>query len=216
MFFSMSNRPGLRERKKQATRAAISQIATRLFIERGFDNVTVAEIADAANVAKMTVFNYFARKEDLFFDRDEESRELVRDALAGRARGESPIAALRRLAQDLAARKHPFAKFTASTATFWRTVGRSAALSARAREMRDEFVDDLSRLLADSAGRPHSDPQAHLAAAMIVAAWTTAYREGLRRRGASDAGSQGGHAFLDLVERGFAGVAAALKGTPYV
>jgi hypothetical protein len=93
---------------------------------------------------------------------------------------------------------------------------RCAALSARAREMRDEFVDDLSRMLAESAGRPLSDPQANLAAAMIVAAWMAAYGEGLRRRGASDISNPGGRAFLDLIKRGFAGVAAALKGTPYV
>jgi AcrR family transcriptional regulator len=82
---------GLRERKKRATRQAISDVATQLFTERGFDNVTVAEIAAAANVAKMTVFNYFARKEDLFFDREDESRELPRAALAGRPPGESPL-----------------------------------------------------------------------------------------------------------------------------
>ena len=62
----MTNEKGLRERKKLATRRAISDIATGLFMERGFDNVTVAEVAEVANVAKMTVFNYFPRKEDLF------------------------------------------------------------------------------------------------------------------------------------------------------
>ena len=53
---------GLRERKKQATRRMISDVATGLFVRRGFDAVTVAEIADAAGVSKMTVFNYFPRR----------------------------------------------------------------------------------------------------------------------------------------------------------
>ena len=60
--------PGRRERKKQQTRQAISDVATGLFLERGFDAVTVAEVARAADVAVQTVFNHFPAKEDLFFD----------------------------------------------------------------------------------------------------------------------------------------------------
>ena len=59
---------GRRERKKQQTRDAISHVATLLFLERGFDAVTVAEVARAADVAVQTVFNHFPAKEDLFFD----------------------------------------------------------------------------------------------------------------------------------------------------
>lgn len=59
---------GRRERKKQQTRQAISDVATTLFLERGFDAVTVAEVARAADVAVQTVFNHFPTKEDLFFD----------------------------------------------------------------------------------------------------------------------------------------------------
>ena len=68
---------GLRERKKAETRQAISDTATRLFEARGFEAVTVAEIAAAANVSAKTVFNYFPAKEDLFFD----AEDTVRDAL---------------------------------------------------------------------------------------------------------------------------------------
>ncbi|WP_203589765.1 TetR/AcrR family transcriptional regulator [Streptomyces sp. SID13031] len=60
--------PGRRERKKLQTRQLISDAATTLFIERGFDHVTVAEVAKAADVAVQTVFNHFPAKEDLFFD----------------------------------------------------------------------------------------------------------------------------------------------------
>lgn len=205
----------LRNRKKRATRLAISNIATRLFVERGFDNVTVAEIADAANVAKMTVFNYFPRKEDLFFDREEEGRTLVRAALGNRSPGESPIAALHRLSRELTERKHPFAKFTAATANFWQTVRLSPALSARAREMRDEFVDELADLIADSAGKPAGDPPADLAAGLLVAAWIAAYTDGLRRQRAGAAAGAARTAFLNLIDRGFKGAAACLKGTSY-
>jgi AcrR family transcriptional regulator len=206
---------GLRERKKRATRLAISDVATRLFVEHGFDQVTVAEIAEAANVAKMTVFNYFPRKEDLFFDREEEVRALVRTALIDRPPGESPIVALRKLAHELAGQKHPFAKFTAGTASFWQTVKLSPALSARAREMRDEFVDELAEMIADSVGKPAGDPPADLAAGLLVAAWIAAYADGLRRQRAGDTGSEARTAFLSLIDRGFKGTAACMKGTIY-
>lgn len=59
------------------TRQTISDAATRLFFERGFDNVTIDEIADAADVSRMTVFNHFPRKEDMFFDREQEIRDIA-------------------------------------------------------------------------------------------------------------------------------------------
>jgi AcrR family transcriptional regulator len=92
----MAEGPGLRERKKVRTREAISNAATALFLERGFDNVSVAEIAAAIDMSKMTVFNYFPTKEDLVMhqiaDHVDEATEIVRH----RAPGESPVAALRR------------------------------------------------------------------------------------------------------------------------
>ena len=114
----MADEKGFRGRKKLATRRALSDMATRLFIERGFDNVTVAEIAEAANVAKMTVFNYFPRKEDLFFDREDEGREMLRDALAQRSSHEPITAAVQNLVHRLVKQKHPFTKLPAGTAGF--------------------------------------------------------------------------------------------------
>jgi AcrR family transcriptional regulator len=60
---------GLRERKKRETRQQISDVASAMFAQRGFDAVTISQVAQAAGVAKMTVTNYFPRKEDLVFDR---------------------------------------------------------------------------------------------------------------------------------------------------
>src|ERR1700689_4983850 len=90
-----------RSRKRLATRQGISNAATRLFFERGFDHVTVDEIAAAADVGRMTVFNHFPRKEDMFFDLDEEIREMLRETLRRRPVQIAPLEALRLLAHRL-------------------------------------------------------------------------------------------------------------------
>src|ERR1700733_7167911 len=102
-----------RSRKRLATREGISNVATRLFIERGFDQVTVDEIAEAADVGRMTVFNHFPRKEDMFFDLDEQGRDVLRDALAKRDAKVAPIETYRRLAHRLVAEGSPFVEFSA-------------------------------------------------------------------------------------------------------
>jgi AcrR family transcriptional regulator len=102
-----------RSRKRLATREGISNAATLLFVERGFDHVTVDEIAEAADVGRMTVFNHFPRKEDMFFDRDEEGREILRDALRQRGRKVAPIETYRLLAHRLVAGQSPYLSFTA-------------------------------------------------------------------------------------------------------
>jgi AcrR family transcriptional regulator len=187
-----------------------------LFTERGFDNVTVAEVAAAANVAKMTVFNYFPRKEDLFFDREDEGREMIREALAQRSQNESQTVAMQNLAHRLLKQKHPFAKFTSGTARFGYTVMQSPALSARIRELRDEFVRDCAKMLADSVGRTHPDPEAHLFASLLMAAWSTAYAEAFRQQRKGRSSSEVKLAFTNLIDRGFEGIRAAMNATPYV
>src|SRR4051812_40492036 len=100
---------GLRERKKRETRAAISRVATALFYERGFDAVTVDDVARAAGVSKMTVFNYFARKEDLMFDREPEGIELLRSVLENRGQ-KGVLTALRDEVRRLVATQSVFTK----------------------------------------------------------------------------------------------------------
>jgi len=78
---------GRRERKKAATRKAISDVATMMFLERGFDNVSIREVADAADVSPTTVFAHFAQKEALVFDEDDEQRDRLVSAVSHRASG---------------------------------------------------------------------------------------------------------------------------------
>lgn len=205
---------GLRERKKQATRLHISNVATQLFIARGFDNVTVGEVADAANVSKMTVFNYFPRKEDLFFDRSEDIVDLLRRCLDARGRM-SPVAALQRLAHNLVEEGHPITKISHDVAVFWNAVAESTSLRARALELLEQLEQQLGCMLASSVQLPPADPNAQLVAATVLAAWRVAFGEALRhRRSGSTAASR--KMLLDLLDRGFAAAATAAKGTPYV
>src|SRR5215210_4498665 len=87
---------GLRERKKQRTREQIAEAARRLFVERGFAKVTVAEIARAADVSEQTVFNYFPSKEDLVYWRLGSFEEELLTTIREREPGEPAIAAFRR------------------------------------------------------------------------------------------------------------------------
>src|SRR5918911_4142767 len=88
---------GLRESKKLATRQQIADVAMRLFATRGFDAVTVADVAAEAGVSQKTVFNYFPTKEDLFFDEVPAREAAIVAAIRGRKAGESVVGALRRL-----------------------------------------------------------------------------------------------------------------------
>ena len=78
---------GRRERKKAATRKNISDVATTLFLERGFDNVSIREVADAADVSPTTVFAHFSQKEALVFDEDDEQRDRLVAAVRNRPAG---------------------------------------------------------------------------------------------------------------------------------
>lgn len=189
----------LRESKKRETRQRISDVATRLFFERSFDAVTVEEIAAAAHISKVTVFNYFPRKEDLFLDRQDEVQVFLRETLGARPKGQSAVDALRCLVGRLQEQKHPFARIDGQTAAWWRVVAASPSLKARVREIGDEAVDGLAREL--SGGKP--DGPTRLVAGMIVLTWRTAYSEALRVLEGGGSARKANAAFLALIDRGF-------------
>ncbi|MFJ6896212.1 TetR/AcrR family transcriptional regulator [Streptomyces hokutonensis] len=175
----------LRERKKRATRQRISNVATDLFKARGFDGVSVAEVARAAEVSTMTVFNYFPRKEDLFLDRIPEAVEVLSGAVRHRAPGETPLAALRRLTLELRDQRHPLAGPNDNFPAFWQVVIDSPALRARAREGLEEIENALSDALAETA---QNTPDPALTAALIVAAYRSVYVTTARRLLAGERG----------------------------
>lgn len=205
----------LRSRKRLATRQGISDAATRLFWERGFDHVTVDEIAAAADVGRMTVFNHFPRKEDMFFDRDEESRALLRDALRQREPGVAPIETMRRLAHRLVTQRSPYVSFNALGQAFIATIERSDTLKARARAIRDELTQVVTLALAECVGRAADDPAAHLTAGLLMATWSVAFLEAHRTFRQSQDTEAAKAMFLALVDQGSVGINAAMAGSPY-
>ncbi|MFD4709802.1 TetR/AcrR family transcriptional regulator [Streptomyces sp. NPDC058430] len=168
----------LRERKKRATRQRISDVATGLFAARGFEEVTIAEVARAAEVSAMTVFNYFPRKEDLFLDRIPQAIELFTEAVRQRSSGETPLGALRRLVLELLDQHHPLSAVDDDFPAFWRIVIGSPALRARAREGVEELEEALVRTFAETVPG-FADPD--FAAALTVAAYRSVYVRTARR-----------------------------------
>jgi AcrR family transcriptional regulator len=173
---------GLRERKKRETRRLISDVATMLFVERGFDAVTVAEIAARVGVAPKTVFNYFPRKEDLFLDRLEELSAMVTAAVRGSGPGVGAPGALLALVLDLLAQRHPLSGYAEpGYVHFWQVIIDSPALQARVREYVQEFEGLLAALIAERSGAAEPDFRARFAAAAAVSAYRTVYLDGARR-----------------------------------
>ncbi|MET8624310.1 helix-turn-helix domain-containing protein [Kitasatospora sp. NPDC004669] len=176
--------PNLRELNKRRTREAISHAATRLFIEQGFDRTTIAEVATAAGVAKMTVTNHFPRKEDLFFDLHEELVLRLAHTVAGRAPGESALAALRRDCLAALDRHDPRLGFSGQD--FARTIAESPALGARLRELNEQGETALAEALAEAVhatpGNPEGvDFESRVAAALLAAVDRAVFTEVFRR-----------------------------------
>jgi AcrR family transcriptional regulator len=147
------NELGLRERKKQQTRQLIADTAHRLFLERGFDAVTVAEVAREADVAEKTVFNYFPTKEDLFYSRLESFEAELLDAIRGRKPGETVVAAFGRFVLQerglLARKRGSEARAAAETLrAITRTITESPALLAREQQVFARYTSSLAAVIA--------------------------------------------------------------------
>jgi AcrR family transcriptional regulator len=152
---------GLRELKKEQTRQLIAGTAWRLFADRGFDKVTVAEIAREAQVAEATVFNYFPSKEDLFYSRFEAFSARLADTVRDRGPGEPALAAFRRALLEegglLAQAETGDREALARLRTVNRVIAESPALLAREQQAFARSAADLAALLAAETGAPRDD-----------------------------------------------------------
>jgi AcrR family transcriptional regulator len=171
------------DRGGSKTRAHIAEVATRLFLARGFDDVTIAEVAAAAGVSRVTVFAHFEHKEDLLLDRLPDAAEIVRTAIRERAEGIGPVEALRRVALALVDQEHALSGLGEGVVPLLRTIAASPALIARLRAFEYEIEQALA---ADLRNDPRFSGDHALVAAMLIAAYRAIAVATAQRRLAED------------------------------
>jgi AcrR family transcriptional regulator len=163
---------GRRERKKAATRKTIAEAALRLFLERGYDGVTVRDVAEEADVAATTLLNYFPTKESLVFTRGADIEASLLSALAERPAGVSPLAALRAHFKERVA----LAASSAGAAQFRALVESAGPLIQYERDLWLRLQETLAVAIAESSELAANDRSCCLAAAFALQTFTIALR----------------------------------------
>ncbi|MFE4260560.1 TetR/AcrR family transcriptional regulator [Streptomyces sp. NPDC056883] len=199
----MENSKGLRENKKLRTRQQLAATALELFLERGFDAVSVADVAAAAEVSKPTLFRYFPSKEDLVLDRfadhQDEAARIVRD----RAAGQTPVAAVRAHFLAALAERDPITGLCdhPNVLAFEGLLYSTASLESRLAHYTAREVELLAAVLEAEAVDPLT---ARLAAGYLVAARQELGRENWRRIDAGQSAAEAHPAAVADAERAFA------------
>ncbi|WP_018504381.1 TetR/AcrR family transcriptional regulator [Parafrankia discariae] len=206
---------GLRDRKKQRTRDALSAAAVSLFLERGFERVSVAEVAAAAEVSKPTLFSYFPAKEDLVLHRVLDHRGEAARVVRARSADRSPLGALE--AHFLAGlRRHePVTGLCdlPEVLAYHRLVFSTPSLLGRMAQFTAADEDALATALAEAAGSPAVQVDARLAAAAVLTVHRVLARENWRRLDAGAAAADVLPAAEAVARRAF-GALAGLADLP--
>jgi AcrR family transcriptional regulator len=193
---------GLRERKKRHTRQQISDVATALFVVRGFDHVKVSEIAEVVGVSEKTVYNYFPTKESLVFDRADEGIARLAAALREREAGESPTkAVLRALGEDLDELGELPEEVHMFMPVFAEMVASTPALRAAWLDLQGRLVAVATEELAARADVDPRDPEPLIAARAIAGLLEVAYESRVRQIEAGLRGAELRDAVLADIER---------------
>lgn len=194
--------PGLRERKKDQTRRLLQSTAMGLFATRGFDHVTVDEIAAAGDVSRTTVFRYFPTKEDLVVGTEPERLEELRAAFEQRPRGEPVFDSIRHAVVAVAAR---YELDREQLLAAQELITANSSLQARGLELHAEWIDTFARLIASrTTGSETPDLRARVLAGAVMSAMRVAIEEWLTPGHGCELADLIGAA-LDLLGEGFAG-----------
>ena len=165
---------GLRERKKRLMRKQISDTATGMFLDRGFDEVKVADVAAACGVSEKTIYNYFPTKEALLFDEEEQMAAEIVEAL-GPGGTLSPVqATVEMLDRNLVPIVEYLAEDGADQLTvrrFGELVDSTPSLRGAQRDMMERLVQVAAEAMAERAGLDPDDPEPQIAASAIIGLW---------------------------------------------
>jgi AcrR family transcriptional regulator len=204
-------REGLRERNRRRTATELEQAALRLFTERGYDAVTIDDIAGEAGVSRRTFFRYFATKEDALFSDQPDRLVELRQALAARPAEEPPLKAVREALLSMAGNYEEEKEHLLRRVRIMRG---TPALLGRALIYQRSWEDALSELVADRLGvDPLSDPRPGVVAGATMAALRTAITLWLAEQGKAHLPTLAAEAF-ELLDGGLQQVADARGETP--
>jgi AcrR family transcriptional regulator len=172
---------GLRERKKRMMRQLISDTATGMFLECGFDEVKITEVADACGVSEKTIYNYFPTKESLILDREEQMANDIRRTLGPGAAQISPVEATVEVLEEQL--KELFVPWETTKLTdmsgirrFAELIETTPALRAAHFDMMDRHVQVAAQSMAARAGVDPDDPEPQIAAIALVGLWRIYFR----------------------------------------
>ncbi|GII42431.1 TetR/AcrR family transcriptional regulator [Planotetraspora phitsanulokensis] len=183
--YAVPMRPGgLREMKKSQTRQLIADTAASLFRARGFDDVTVDEIAAVAQVSKKTVFNHFPTKEDLVFYKAEEREAMSLAAVREREPGVSILDSFRQLCRSQTRLVAGIRRDQAQPRGFFDLVNANPSLQRKMYEVNAHLVDTLAEAVAAETEAEPDDPIPSIVASTLIGAQRALYRR-LRERVAS-------------------------------
>jgi AcrR family transcriptional regulator len=169
----MSTQPGLRERKKQRTRETIARAAHELFVERGYHETTLPEIAEAADVSTRTIFAYFPSKEDILFSDFPVMKETLARALADRPADEDALETVR----DFILSSHDAGK-TDLDDRLHRCVARDETLRSHLRARLAQLEELIAPAIAKDLGAAEDDLRPQVVAASLTAAFDVLFQRG--------------------------------------
>ncbi|MEW1654081.1 MULTISPECIES: TetR/AcrR family transcriptional regulator [unclassified Streptomyces] len=191
---------GLRERKKRQTRQRISEVAIGLFVERGFDRVTIAEVAAAADVSVNTLYNYYESKEDLVLPPDQASPERLAAIVRARRPGESAARAVLAHLRDELRRRDRAVGLTTGFGRVFEMMRAAPTLTARLEDLGRQMTDALGVVLAEEAGATPDDQTPRVVASQIGWFHSLVYSEIGRRIVAGEGPATIAEAVLELLD----------------
>jgi AcrR family transcriptional regulator len=178
---AMDENEGLRERKKRLTRQLISDTATVLFLERGFDEVKITEVATACGVSEKTIYNYFPTKESLVLDQEEDMKEEITRELGPNAGRVSPVDAMitiitDRLHQLVGYAQHAGHNNMVMIRSFADMIDGTPSLRTAQSDMTERVAQVAAKAMAARAGVDPDDPEPQIAADALLGLWRVFFR----------------------------------------